>query len=586
MWQSSDNPIKVYAPIVLFVFDRPMHAMAVIRALAMSDLAQYSDLIVYSDYSKEQTRYRKIKVLRKYLKSVNQFKSIKIIERSENFGLSKSLISGIDEVLEQYEKVIVLEDDLIPSRFFLEYMNEGLDKYKNDPSVACIHGYVYPVKGELPTAFFLRGADCWGWGTWRASWKLLNQDGSALYKNLRDKKLLKEFNFNNTYPYSSMLLKQSKGKVDSWAIRWYASAFLNNKKTLYPGKSLIKNIGMDSSGSHCDETDIFDVNLHESNIDISNVDDEISIYAKNQFEEFFRKIQKNRFKVILKRSLKLLNIQNIKIKLKKIISKRLQQILNRVLNRGIRFNGSYQSWGVAKNNCSGYGESNILSRVLSSSLKVSSGSYAYERDSVLFEKPEYDWELINCLLDSKLSLNSQLTVIDFGGSLGSTFFKNRKIIELLGGVEWNIVEQKNFVEAGKKFIAKGVSNLQFYDSLKQCLRESQPIFCLLSSSLQYVQDYKSVLKQIEGSSVQFLFIDRTPFIDAVNDVYSIQIVPPSVYKASYPIRIFSRKLFDDVMRDSWRLIDGGVALDGANKFQNHDVMYEWRYYVRNFKNIY
>jgi putative methyltransferase (TIGR04325 family) len=582
MHKPCDKLSKSYAPIVLFVFDRPLHAMTVIKNLTESDLAQYSDLIVYSDYSREQSRNQKIQVLRKYLKCVNQFKSLKIIERTENYGLSNSIILGINEVLNLYEKVIVLEDDLIPSKYFLEYMNEALEKYQNDESVACIHGYVYPVQGELPEAFFLRGADCWGWGTWRDSWNIFNPDGVYLYNQLRKKKLLKEFNFGNTYPYSKMLLNQSKGKVDSWAIRWYASAFLNNKKTLYPGKSLIRNIGMDSSGAHCHNTEIFDVDLHQGNIDISDVSGEISTHAKVQFKKFFRRVRINRFYVALTKIKKSTNFQTLKILVKENIPQELRLALNKIFKRGIIFNGLYKSWGEARNNSFGYDSPLILSKVLFSSLKVKSGIFAYERDSVLFEKPEYDWYLINYLLGAKNYLNNELIVLDFGGSLGSTFFKNKKIFDLIGDIHWNIVEQLNFVEAGNKFINRDINNLKFYNSLEQNLNEIKPNFCLMSSSLQYIEDYKSVLKIIESSSVKFLFIDRTPFIDSSNDLYTVQTVPPSIYKASYPIRIFSRDLFDDMMRSNWRLEDRGAAIDEVCKFHNKgEVMYEWRYYVRN-----
>lgn len=238
------------APIALFVYNRLEHTKKTIFALKDNELSKDSDLIIFSDAAKNESGVTAVKELRDYLKTISGFKSIKIVERPENFGLAKSIISGVTEVVNQYGKIIVLEDDLITSPYFLDYMNEAINLYEGEDRVVSIHGYVHPVKGKLPETFFLRGADCWGWATWKRGWDLFEPDGQKLLNELKAKKLIKSFNWNGAYPYSQMLKSQILGLNNSWAIRWHASAFLKNKLTLYPGRSLVVNSGFDNSGTH------------------------------------------------------------------------------------------------------------------------------------------------------------------------------------------------------------------------------------------------------------------------------------------------------------------------------------------------
>ena len=150
-------------------------------------------------------------------------------------------------------------------------MNDALNIYKDNETVISIHGYTYPVSGNLPETFFLRGADCWGWATWKRGWALFNSDATKLLKLIKDKKLENIFNFDGGYDYMDLLRSQAQGKNDSWAVRWYASAFLENKLTLYPGVSLINNIGVDGTGVHCGSTIYYDCEVSKHPIEIKDI---------------------------------------------------------------------------------------------------------------------------------------------------------------------------------------------------------------------------------------------------------------------------------------------------------------------------
>jgi len=276
------------SPIILFTYARPEHTERTVEALLGNPGVNEHDLIVYSDAPRTPDKAQAVSAVREFLQTITGFRSVTIHHRPHNYGLAKSIIEGVTEVLSRYERIIVLEDDMVTSPHFLSYMNEALNRFADDERVISVHGYVYPVQQALPEAFFLRGADCWGWATWRRGWALFNADGQALLDELKRCNMIKSFDFNGTYGYSQMLEGQIKGTNDSWAIRWYASAFLADKLTLYPGRSLVHNIGNDSSGTHCGSNSIHDAILSNSLIDLSGIEVKHSELGFSAFECFFR----------------------------------------------------------------------------------------------------------------------------------------------------------------------------------------------------------------------------------------------------------------------------------------------------------
>jgi hypothetical protein len=239
------------APIALFVYKRINFLKILIDSLKKNTLSKKSVVFIFSDGWKNKYDKEKVLNVRKYIANISGFKKVFIILRSKNFGLSKNIINGINFVLKKNKKIIVLEDDLKLSRYFLKYINDGLKIYKNEKKVASIHGWSFPInyKKNVNDYFFIRGADCWGWGTWRRAWKKFDSNGKKLLKKVISNNLIKEFNFNGSFNYLKMLEDQVNKKNNSWAIRWYASAFLENMQTLYPKVSLVKNIGT-QNGTH------------------------------------------------------------------------------------------------------------------------------------------------------------------------------------------------------------------------------------------------------------------------------------------------------------------------------------------------
>ena len=242
-----------YAPIALFTYNRADHTKQAVESLLKNVEAKDSDLFIFSDGPKNEKAKKGVEENREYirtLKDVNgnangNFKSVTIIEREKNWGLANSLIAGITEIVNKYGRVIVVEDDLILSPYFLQFMNDALEKYKDEERVSAISGFIYPIEEQLPSTFFLRYFHCWGWATWKRGWDMLNTDTRDLLRKMRFKK--NAFDIGGAY---GNLYCTKIGLVDSWWVRLYASFYLAGKLTLYPGKSLVSNIGVDGSGTH------------------------------------------------------------------------------------------------------------------------------------------------------------------------------------------------------------------------------------------------------------------------------------------------------------------------------------------------
>jgi hypothetical protein len=298
---------KNFAPIGLFVYKRLMHLKITLDSLKKNAEAKKSILYIFSDYWRSEHDKHSVLEVRKYISKISGFKKKIIIYRNKNFGLSKNIINGVNYILKCNNKIIILEDDLKLSKYFLQYMNYNLNYFEKNNKIASIHGYVYPIKNKskFEKAFLIRGADCWGWATWRRSWIFFESNGKKLLKNIINKKLINEFNYNGAYNYLNMLKKQILKKNDSWAIRWHASIFLKNMYTLYPRSSYVNNIGLDGSGIHNGNYfNEYNSRLAKKKFSFKKkIEIKASVVGKKEFESFFRKISRKKPLIFFKRVL-------------------------------------------------------------------------------------------------------------------------------------------------------------------------------------------------------------------------------------------------------------------------------------------
>jgi hypothetical protein len=290
-----------FAPIALFVYNRPQHTRRTINFLKQNLLADESRLYIFSDAAKTTKEENDVLEVRNMIKEVEGFKSVKIVERNTNFGLANSIISGVSQLVKDYGKVIVFEDDLLSSPYTLQYFNEALQKYQNEDKVMHISAYMYPLKeaNKLPETFLYRAAHSWGWATWERAWQHFNPDIDALLEKF-DAKRKYEFSIEGTMNFWKQMQDFKNKKNNSWAIRWYASIFLMNGLCLNPSKSLIHNIGHDGSGIHSNIEKTYAVNIHKNPITQFPTMIEENQQAYPFIKHFLSKRKGNIFKRIVK----------------------------------------------------------------------------------------------------------------------------------------------------------------------------------------------------------------------------------------------------------------------------------------------
>lgn len=263
--------MQKFAPITLFVYNRPEHTRRTLQFLKQNQYAAESRLFIFSDGPKNSSQHENVNAVRELIKKVEGFKSVEVFECKENLGLANSVINGVSQLLKDYGRVIVFEDDLITSPYTLKYFNEALDLYENEEKVMHIGAYMYPLAAEqaesLPETFFYRVSSSWGWATWSRAWKHFNPDIDNLIKQFNPEKK-HQFSIEGTMNFWKQMREFKSGKNNSWAIRWYASIFLKGGLTLNPTYSLVNNIGHDGTGVHSGKNNIYTVSISNKPITV------------------------------------------------------------------------------------------------------------------------------------------------------------------------------------------------------------------------------------------------------------------------------------------------------------------------------
>lgn len=460
---------------------------------------------------------------------------------NENKGLSYSIINGVTDLLMHHKCLIILEDDILTGKGFLNYMNTALQLYENEKDVISIHARNYSINHSVnDSTFFLRGADCWGWATWSDRWKLFESDPYYLYQQIENRSLKYLFNMDDTIQCMEMLKNQMDAKIDSWAIRWHASAFLLNKLTLHPKISLVYNIGLDGSGTHneinqspqfyTDFCELKKIPVKENEMCRKEIIDYHS--ASNKKVGFINSL-------IIKVYNKIFNILLV-----------IRFFKSKNVTEHFVYSGQFSNWNEAKKNSLGYETDEIMEKCRSAILKVKKREAIYERDSVLFDKAEYAWPLLASLQYVSLYYGAKLNVIDYGGSFGTTYFQHKVFLDKLNKLNWIVVEQEKFVDASSEISDE---YLNFSKSIDNCSIDFSSSCLLLSGVLQYLEDPYNFIKKIHDYHFPFIIIDRTSFIKDKQRL-TVQHVPDFIYNASYPCWFFCEHEFLDSFSNSYDIV--------------------------------
>ena len=254
----------ILAPIILFVYNRPEHTKKTLESLKINELALESPLFIFSDGNKNERDKNNVDEVRNHISKISGFKEIKITLRDKNLGLADSVISGVTEVIKKYGKAIVLEDDIVTSKYFLKFMNEALDFYEADKKIYSISGYNFPIKipkSYMHKVYIIPRPSSWGWATWLDRWDKVIWNPEQVF-DIKNHKLLNQFLDKSGKDLSPMLLKSFEGKVNSWAVRWVFTHIYHQAFSIFPTKSLAKNIGTDATGTnYIRSTNKYDVEI-------------------------------------------------------------------------------------------------------------------------------------------------------------------------------------------------------------------------------------------------------------------------------------------------------------------------------------
>ena len=315
------------SPIVLFSYARPKMLEQTLGSLKQNLLISESELYIFCDGAKPNATSEQIKnieAVRALAKQFTYSKKTIVIESPTNKGLANSIIEGVTRILAEYKKIIVVEDDVLLSPYFLTFMNDALNVYQNEIKVSSIGSWNYYCDSEkIKGNFFLRYPDTIAWATWERAWNIFESDSIHLQEELQKTRKMRAFNIDGASSFfSDTLQSQIEGRVDSWAIRWTASTILNNMLTLYPQYCLSKHIGFGEGATHETGGDKFDtgVELYNNKVNVKSIPIAESKLALNSWKVFLVGLE-NKHKLNL-----------IKNKIKKHIPSKALDIIRSIKN--------------------------------------------------------------------------------------------------------------------------------------------------------------------------------------------------------------------------------------------------------------
>lgn len=245
--------------------------------------------------------------------------------------------------------------------------------------------------------------------------------------------------------------------------------------------------------------------------------------------------------------------------LKNIIPDHLKGVIKKMLSPGPNHGwfGNYSTWADAKKKSTGYDSDVILEKVKAAVIKVKNGEAAYERDSVVFDKLEYERPLLEAFNDYAASNDGKMNVVDFGGSLGSSYFQYKGLLKGVKSLSWSVVEQPHFVKCGRDFIAD--EQLKFFDTIDEALKNKKAGVLYLASVIQYFEKPFELIENCLKYDFDLIIVDRTAFIENKNDRITVQVVPEEIYKASYPCWFFNEEKFINAFREKYIVVKEYVS---------------------------
>lgn len=520
-------------PVVLFAYARPEHLARVLAKLRENRVPL---ILAYSDGPKDAADAAKVAAVRAQLRAID-WAEVQLTERPENLGLGRNVLTGLTAVAERYPMFIVWEDDLICVPGTYDWVCAALRHYVNDTRVMSVTAWTHPrvTPGDVGDAPYLDArAECWVWGTYARAWRGMEQSASEKIAAIRA-----AGQSPSAYGADLSEMARVERRKNIWAVRWLFHHLQHGGLCVRPPWSMVEHIGFDAAATNAGEATEWANPPLRACPPVPAVWPEAREHpavralwaAANPAQGEWQRLRQR----ITRRLRRELARVDWKSPAKALTPPATRAWLRRTF--GWRwFRGDYGSWAEARAQARGYDDAAGLARVIAATRAVRLGQASWERDGVLFTEPEVHAPLLAALQAAARDNAGRLTVVDFGGALGSTWWQHRAALAEFA-VEWKVVEQPALVTAGRSEFAG--DGLEFCASLAEVGAGDRHL-ALLSSVLPYVEAPHALLEEVVALGFAHVIVDRMPFITAGQDRLVVQHTPPRLGGGSYPAWLFAR----------------------------------------------
>lgn len=531
-------PLADVIPVVLLAYARPSHLRRVLACLREN---QVPLIYAFLDGSRGLEDAGRVAEVRALVRGIDWCEVI-ITERAENFGLGRNVLEGVTHVASRHEAFIVWEDDLVCVPGCYEWLCAALRHYAGDQRVRSVTGWTHPLitpESVDRDPYFDGRAECWVWGAYARSWP--GMERPALIKM---KAAVVAGRAADDYGADLPLMARVEEKKNIWAVRWLYHHLEEGGLCVRPPWSMVEHIGFDAQATNSAMADRW------ANLPLRPAPPLPGVWPDAVEHPECRRLWQaaNPREGVVTRMAKLCGRvqRRTQLRARAMVMAMLSAPLRQKLRSLVGwkwFRGNYANWVQARRASAGYEDAEVLRRVLEATLVVQSGQAAFERDSVLFYEQEPDTALMAALQDvGRESSEGALRVLDFGGSLGSTFWRHRTLLPKGEKLRWDVVEQSGFVEAGRRYLSE--PSVCFHDDVYSAQRAAGGHDVLLCSCvLQYLEEPFRFLEEWSRLDIPYLLLNNLPLHTKGPDRIKVQHVPPSIYEATYPVWFFNREAF-------------------------------------------
>jgi putative methyltransferase (TIGR04325 family) len=521
-------------PVVLFAYARPTHLR---RSLACMRENQVPLIYAFADGPKSGADASQVDATRAVLRGID-WCEVRLTERVDNFGLGRNVIAGVTEVVARHNRFIVWEDDLICVPGAYAWLCAALEHYENDARVMSVTAWTHPrvtppAIGDAP--YFDARAECWIWGGWARSWQGMANETAEEKFALVDQRGLPR----DAYGADLLSMAQIETRKNIWAVRWLVHHLARGGLCVRPPWSMVEHIGFDAAATHASAEHGW------ANPTLRAAPPIPKSWPEPIEHPACRALWQSAAPAVTRR---------LGARLRRIAKRTLPACVLAPIQKRffrVRWAGDYGSWSAAQSECDGYDAASIAEKVTAAARAVRDGRASYERDGVVFLEPPPWWAgtpILHAVVDRRAG---KLSVLDVGGSLGSTYFQLKSQVRA-SELRWHVVEQATFVEIGRREFQN--EELKFYASVSEACSEFDPDVILLASVLPYLPSPLTTFAELLQIRPEYLLVERTGFTRSTGSRLTIQYVPRSIYRASYPCWFLDRRELLSLAEPHYRVL--------------------------------